>query len=154
MERGEMNQYAESLRKNVSCTELIYKAVNDCYMGDYRYDFRAAVKEAVDQFGSERVSWVLANTVQRKDFDGRFTANNKEWANTFPIPDNRQNAYFMVETHPALLDAFIRYHREAAQLIKKPAEKKPSARGELHNDNGSLQPAKSKKALVKAEIEI
>jgi len=154
MERGETDKYMESLNNNITCADTINMAITDSYLGNFRYDLRTAVKSAVDQHGSERVSWVLANTLERKDFDGRFSEKNKEWAKTFPIPDCRQNVYYVVNAHPALLDAFIRYHREGLQLNKAPEVKKPSARGELQKEKGTLQQSTREKAPEKTSIEI
>lgn len=39
----------------------------------------------MNQFGAERVLYVLANTIQQKEWDGRFTYPNKEWAKTVSI---------------------------------------------------------------------
>jgi len=154
MEHGETDKYTESLNNNMTCADTINMAITNSYLGDFRYDLRTAVKTAVDQHGSERVSWVLANTLQRKDFDGRFSEKNKEWAKAFPIPDCRQNVYYVVNAHPALLDAFIRYHREGLQLNKAPEAKKPSARGELQKEKDTLQQNKPVKAPAKPGIEI
>ena len=43
-------------------------------------DADAAVKSVLEQFSPERVRYVLANTIQQKDFDGRIPQPLKEWA--------------------------------------------------------------------------
>ena len=39
----------------------------------------------IEQFGYTRALYVLANTVQQKDWDGRFSSANKTWAKTVDI---------------------------------------------------------------------
>ena len=47
-----------------------------------------AAEPVLSEFGSERVLFVHANTVQHKDWDGRFSRENKAWAAAFSIePD-------------------------------------------------------------------
>ena len=48
-----------------------------------------AVPQVIEQFGYTRSLYVLANTVQQKDWDGRFSPANKAWAKTVDIPPTR-----------------------------------------------------------------
>ncbi|MEG1242857.1 MAG: DUF3849 domain-containing protein, partial [Oscillospiraceae bacterium] len=66
----------------------------------------------IEQFGLRRTAFVLANSIQQKEYDGRFSIENKGWANSLCIPsdkiNNRDfNADFVVESHPAVLDGFV-----------------------------------------------
>ena len=69
-EAGEMESYRASLAANVECRRAIEAAISSNY-GDNRLDADAAVKSVLEQFSPERVRYVLANTIQQKDFDGR-----------------------------------------------------------------------------------
>ena len=57
--------------------------------------------------------YVLANTVQQKEWDGRFSRANKEWAGTVEVPPNpdsfggERNREFVVDSHPGLTDLFL-----------------------------------------------
>ena len=62
---GEMAQYRASLQVSLACKEAIEQAVNAHY-GDNRLNTEAAVKEALEQFGPERMQYILANTVLKK----------------------------------------------------------------------------------------
>ena len=55
---------------------------------DNRLD-KDAVPQVIEQFGYTRTLYVLANTVQQKDWDGRFSPANKAWARTVDIPPTR-----------------------------------------------------------------
>lgn len=107
-EHGELEQYRASYRANISCKEVIEHSITAHY-GNNRLD-PACVKQVVEQFGHERVFYVLANTVRQKDFDGRISHDNKAWAKTIPVcedPDGfggDRNVYFVVDRPPPIQD--------------------------------------------------
>ena len=82
----------------------------------------------MERYGPERVSLVLAATVQVKAWDGRFSNSNKDWAFTFDFPeayndlgfDRRDN--YAVTTHPAVLDGFINLVRQEIKAREQPKE--------------------------------
>lgn len=122
-EHGEMAQYHASYQVNVSCKEAIEQAINAHY-GDNRLNTDAAVKEVLEQFGPERVQFILANTVRHKDGDGRISRDNKAWAKTIPMPEDndtsRHSAYLVVDkVNPGLTDLFIRQARKVLQVPEK-----------------------------------
>ena len=44
------------------------------------------VREVLEDYGPERVMWVLANTIQQRGSDTRYTEDSRRWAENFPIP--------------------------------------------------------------------
>ncbi len=113
--------------KDIACAKMIDKAIQDSYNGDYRYDLKAAVNTVIAEYGTERMNFVLANTLQDKDYDGRFSKSNKEWAKAFDIPQDGQNYRFSAQTHPAILDGFINRTRQiCTELAKEQKQEKPS----------------------------
>ena len=93
--------------------------------------------------------FVLANTVQHKDWDGRFSRENKVWAAAFLIePDvvigMDRRVQFIVNSHPAVLDGFIRMAREAAQN-----QQRRSVRDQLAH-----KPAMPKQPVAKREAQV
>lgn len=64
-------------------------------------------QQFIDRFGMERVAFVLANTVQDKDWDGRISADNKAWAKDAPVP-NDYNAWGGRRTHEYVCTKLIR----------------------------------------------
>ena len=82
------------------------------------------VKPLVEQYGSERMAFVLANTIQQESWDGRFSRDNKAWASEFPISENivhgiDMNSELVVSSHPAVLDGFIgMFRREVLEQEK------------------------------------
>ena len=110
-EHGELEQYRASQRANIACKDAIEAAISEHYR-DNRLS-KAAVGQVAEQFGFDRMFYVLANTVQQKDWDGRFSRDNKAWAKTVDIPPNpdgfggERNWEFVVDSHPGLTDLFL-----------------------------------------------
>lgn len=118
-EHGETAQYRLSYRANLACKEAIEQAINSNY-GDNRLDTESAVKDVMDQFGAERVQFILANTIQSKDRDGRISQDNKAWAKTVPMPEDSETRYLVVDqVNPGLTDLFTRKARKMIQEAEK-----------------------------------
>lgn len=112
----ELDLYKESHKANVDCKNAIEKAISENFDG-LRLEKNTA-EQVISQFGYDRVNFVLANSVQEKSHDGRFSRENKEWANHFFIlPDKIQGfdkrLEYAVDSHPAVLDGFINQARRA-----------------------------------------
>ena len=75
-EHGEMAQYNRSYQANSACKEAIEQAISAHY-AENRLDTEAAIKDVLEKFGTERVQFILANTIQRKNYDGRISQDNK-----------------------------------------------------------------------------
>ena len=118
-EHGELEQYRVSRQANIACKAAIEQAVYQNYDGKRLRDGTAA--KVMQQFGAERVMYVLANTVQQKEWDGRFNFYNKEWAKTVDIPPNpdafgfERNSEFVVDSHAGLTDLFVSQARREAE---------------------------------------
>ena len=122
-QHGEMAQYNRSYQANFDCKEAIEHAISAHY-ADNRLDTESAVKAVLEKFGSERVQFILANTIQHKDSDGRVSRDNKAWAKTIPMPEDsgtsRHCAYLVVdEVNLGLTDLFTRQARKTLQEPEK-----------------------------------
>ena len=98
------------LFRRLDCKQAIETAISGHFDG-YHLAHDAAA-EVVEMYGTERVSFVLACTIQHLKTDGRFSKETKEWADSFIIPENMGrgmdlNADYVVTSHPAVLDGFI-----------------------------------------------
>lgn len=148
-EQGELDVYRASFRANVSCKDAIEAAIREHYR-DNRLD-TVAVGQVAEQFGQERMLYVLAATVRHFDYDGRISRDNKRWANTIPVYENKdgmdsdRSVQFVVCSHPGLTDLFLTQARheqpltadeiktEAARLLRKLQEPvQPNSPGGTH----------------------
>ena len=122
-EHGEADQYRASYQASMTCKEAIEQAINTHY-GDNRLDTEAAVRDVLEKFSPERVQYILANTVLKKDFDGRISRDNKAWAKTILMPEDedtfRHSAYLVVDkVNPGLTDLFLKQARKVMQEPEK-----------------------------------
>ncbi len=134
-EAGEVPEYRASLRVNKLCQREIEQAVDSGWDG--MHVAPDAVKQVLERFGPERVSYVLANTVQQKGWDDRFSSDNTSWAKMVPmsIPPEKRTSY-IVNSHLAKLDDFITTARhEMGQMDKERGQsvkvKRPSVKNRL-----------------------
>ncbi|NLV51609.1 MAG: DUF3849 domain-containing protein [Clostridiales bacterium] len=113
---GEINEWRESYRLNKACKGAIEEAIRNNFDGMHLN--ADCAKSVIEEYGFKRVNYVLANTVQRLDWDGRFSDANKEWAKGSYIPhDKEHNRDFVVGSHPAVLDGFINQARRAYDAL-------------------------------------
>lgn len=126
-EHDELEQYRASHKANVACKDAIETAIRNNYR-DNRLG-EESVKQVADQFGYERMFYVLANTVQQKDFDGRISRDNKDWAKTIPVfedkdyfGDDRRSEFEVDSCNPGLTDIFINQARRE-YLLTQPLTK-------------------------------
>ncbi|MBQ3815182.1 MAG: DUF3849 domain-containing protein, partial [Clostridia bacterium] len=88
-ENDELSPYRVSRRENIACKEAIENSIRKHFDGMHLDP--AAVKEVLEAFGRSRTLFVLAVSVNEKDYDGRFSRSNKEWAKSFNIPEDRDS---------------------------------------------------------------
>ena len=75
-------------------------------------------------YGEERMNYVLANTVQMSDGDGRYSPGNKAWAKEININNAESDKRaFYVNSHPAILDGFITAYRKHVKEFKEQLDK-------------------------------
>ena len=140
----ELELFRSSHMENINCKKAIEAAISRDFDGIRLR--KTAADEVLDTYGAERVSLVLAATVQTKSWDGRFSQQNKDWAFTIRMPDNRpemdydrRDAY-AVTSHPAVLDGFINLARRGIQ-----ERSKVSVRDELNHAQVSIPKPSLKK---------
>ncbi len=88
------------------------------------------------------MQYILANTVLKKEHDGRISRDNKAWAKTIPMPEDGgdpRHSYALVvdKVNPGLTDLFLKQARKVLQapekgsvlekLKQEPPERRPAA---------------------------
>ena len=123
-EHDELDAYRTSRKANIACKEAIEDAIRDNY-SDNHLDL-SCVTSIIDRFGAERVEYVLANTVQYKDWDERFSRSNREWAKTIPVVTDgndfvgdRRTAFVVDRSHSGLTDMFVTAFRKEQQKMRE-----------------------------------
>lgn len=131
--RGETEIFRASHKMNAACKRAVEAAIRENFDG-LRLN-KDCLKPVMEEYGSDRLEWVLANTLRQEGHDGRFSRENKKWAAAVPVPESSAAGYdlrrdFVVGSHPAVLDGFINIMRRE-QAAKEEAERKPSIKGQL-----------------------
>ena len=130
-EHGQGDAYRASMKENTACRDAIEQTIREHYQGS-RLD-AAGARQVVEAFGIDRVEFVLAATIRQKEWDGRFSPENKDWAKTVAAHENkdlwghnRNVAFTVTKTHPGLLNLFT------GQVRRIGAERsRPSVRSQL-----------------------
>ena len=149
---GEEKQYRDSFHANVACKGAIEKAISQHYASNCMDTL--ASKQVVHEFGFDRTLYVLANTVQLKDWDGRFSLDNKAWARTVQVAGGDEGIrdhrwkFVVDKTHSGLTDMFITMVRHDQELD---VQERTSIRELLkaHSSKSSPKPV-GKKTIEKA----
>lgn len=134
-ENNELHLFRASYKANVACKEALEEAINGNY-ADNRLNTAAIYDDVVSKFGAERVKFVLATTIQHKDWDQRFSRGNRAWAQTVPMEagfgsrEKDHSVYYVVDTHSVLTDAFVSHFRKE-QAREKEQPKKESILGKI-----------------------
>ena len=126
-EHGEIEKYRESNRASNICKQAVEETIRKNFDG-MRLT-AGCEKPVIEMFGPDRVEYVWAVTLQQKSWDGRFGKDNLEWAKSIPVkPDisalgNDRNMWLVVDSHPAVLDGFVRHARKSIEEVRNPTLK-------------------------------
>lgn len=147
-EYHQTESYRASFKLNLMCRDAICEAIDKYYQND-RLD-KAAVAEVVNQYGYKRTLLVLANTVRQREYDGRFSPDNKKWSHTILAPcdmfDERGKKFMVDKVHPGLVDLYItQVRREYDRTYRR----RPSVKAALKEN--TTQTATEPKSHKKSE---
>ena len=127
--QNDVDTSLDSRKLNIDCKNAIEQTIKENYDGTHLNPNGAFA--VIENFGVERVSFVLANTLHQRFKDGRFSDRNKQWGASIKIPENiRQgvdlNKDYIVNSHSAVLNGFIDLvrHEIAARRIEEILGKK------------------------------
>ena len=126
-EAGELKAYHASLAANEECRSAIEAAISGNY-AENRLDADAAVKSVLEQFSPERIRYVLANTIQQKDFDGRIPQPLKEWAKNVEVCSENASRFLVDKCNPGLTALFVDAFRNQTEPQKDVASEKAEER--------------------------
>ena len=124
-ENGEVDLYRISRQLNEECRNAIEEAIADNFDGMYLAD--DATKSVVEQFGMERMGYILAYTLNYNNHDGRYSHSNKEWADTTCKGERGSNIRtdWIVRSHPAVLNGFVDMYRKELAVEQQQEPEKP-----------------------------
>lgn len=102
---NEVTEWRNSHKANIECARAIESAINRDFK-DNHLDHDCA-KSVIDQYGFDRVNYILRYTLKNSQHDLRFSDNNRKWgADLFIYEDEKRHEYH-VNSHPVVLNGFI-----------------------------------------------
>ena len=102
-ERGETDLCVRSRMLNAKLMQQLEPLFGIYYDG--RSVNQNIVRALFAEFGAERTSAVLANIIQNRPWEGRFSSENRKWAQTIPLPPGENwDRLTACNVHPGLLD--------------------------------------------------
>ena len=154
--RREQEKLEHGIR--VECKDAIEQAIAEKFDG---YTLPEDTAEGViRQYGKERVEIVLANTIAHLSHDGRFSPDNKEWAESLVPSADWQTRDYIVTSHPAVLDGFTNQARRFIERDREPEKMVvPEQEAQISGENiQSPEPenkaSDSEKALIERLAEM
>ena len=113
---NELDLWKESKAENIACAKAVENEIKGSFDGSHLD--KGCAKNVIQVFGIDRVRLVLAATIQRLSYDGRFSSANRDWARQFDMAYLKEEiSNYCISSHPAILDGFIdQAHREYERL--------------------------------------
>ena len=106
-EHGESEQYHRSHELNNACREEMDKAISENFDGMHLKE--GFERELMERYGRERVEYILATTVKENAWDGRYSRENRGWAESIPVSESEsERIACCLHSHPAVIDGLIR----------------------------------------------
>ena len=106
-EHGESEQYHRSHELSNTCREEMDKAISENFDGMHLKE--GFEQELMERYGRERVEYLLATTVKENAWDGRYSRENREWADSIPVSESEsERIACCLHSHPAVIDGLIR----------------------------------------------
>ena len=117
----------------VSCKDAIDRAIAENFDG-YRLP-KGTAEGVIKEYGIERVSYVLANTIMHRRQEERISPENKEWAMSIEPYAMYESRDIVAASHPAVLNGFINQTRRYIRHEKELAAQAKAERAQEPEQN-------------------
>lgn len=119
VQHDERDAYFDSRFISVDCRTDLTKGIKNNYDGMHlKSGFE---DEIIQKYGLERVEYVLATTVMEQIEDGRYSPDNKKWAQSVAISqeEDERKIINITDAHPAVINGLIDRIRRKEKEEKK-----------------------------------
>ena len=114
---GQLPEWRESRDENIACAKAIDRALAEGYDGMHLRE--GIAQDIAEQYGLDRVAWVLAASLHVRAKDGRFDPENYAWGEAQRITWDDHAYQYCCQSHSVLLNDLIgdfrKLQREAVQ---------------------------------------
>jgi len=107
----EASYYHASRSLNKECVRRIDELISDCCYKVNHYNLEAVAWAVILEYGFQRVNAVLAFHIQSREYDGRYSNKNKEWAKGFSVIEKAFDGAYL-NAHATLVDSFANHIRQ------------------------------------------
>jgi len=131
---GELDEWRDSFAENKRCRDYMDEQVRQNFDG--MHIGGDIPQRTVAEFGFDRTRWVLANHIQRHDFDGRFSPRNKAWAAEIcnSSAQDPHSTGFLLSSHSVLVDYLASQVQEMYDGLNL-YDQRHRAPGEVHKQD-------------------
>lgn len=124
VDNGELDKFKESNRISQQCLQDIADAIRSNYDG-WRLNGDIA-GDIINQYGIDMVKYVLATVIKEEGWDGRYSADNRQWLEDVPVSKSEDvRRRLTTSVHPGLLDMFMTKVRKHERGNGTKANRKP-----------------------------
>ncbi len=102
---NEVDEWRASHKANMDCATAIKKAIGDNFKNNH---FNSdCVNAVVEEYGFDRVNFILRYNLKKAQHDARYSEENREWGKWLSVPDSNMRSDYLINEHPVLLNAFV-----------------------------------------------
>jgi len=115
---NELGAWHESHALNIQCKDTIERAI--ALHTDPMKLLDGAANVVREQFGYDRLNWVLANTIQHSNDYPGFSLENHEWAKKFFFDRNKKDDHtldFVINVQEEYLNGFVNQARQEYKAL-------------------------------------
>ena len=116
----------------VSCKDAIDRAIAENFDG--RRLPKGTAEGVIREYGIERISYVLANTIMHRRKEERISPENKEWAKSVEPYAMYESRDIVAASHPAVLNGFINQARRYIEREKELAAQIEAEQAQAQED--------------------
>lgn len=100
----EVEKWRASHKANIDCAKAIENAIADNFK-DNNFD-SDCVKPIIEEFGFDRVNFILRYNLKNAQHDARYSKENREWGESLYAPESNMRHDYIINSHPVLLNNF------------------------------------------------
>lgn len=120
-EHNEREMLRASRRADEACRDAIDNAIREHYDGSHLDS--SFLPQIIEDFGAERVEYILATTLREHTYDQRYSRVNQEWAAGIEISESEQTRLnCLLTSHPVVINGIVDNVRQNAKDAEEEAE--------------------------------
>lgn len=100
----EVEKWRASHKANIDCAKAIENAIADNLKDNHFNSY--CVKSIIEEFGFDRINFILRYNLKNAQHDVRYSKENREWGESLYAPESNMRHDYIINSHPVLLNGF------------------------------------------------